>query len=151
MGVGGWRHTPAAFTPGKDPVPILQEVGWAPGPVWIGVENLTPTGIWSLDIPACSELLYWLRCPRPPEAAFIMSTKYIELCFALLGYTDRDCSMIFLRDKTNRKVCLKEDGAWLECFQPKRLLVQITKVFSLCHKANLCSNGTHPSNQITAP
>jgi len=24
------------FTPGKDPVPILQEAGWAPGPVWIG-------------------------------------------------------------------------------------------------------------------
>ena len=24
------------FTPGKDPVPILQEVGWAPGPVWKG-------------------------------------------------------------------------------------------------------------------
>ena len=22
------------FTPGKDPVPILQEAGWAPGPVW---------------------------------------------------------------------------------------------------------------------
>jgi len=25
-----WPH----FTPGKDPVPILQEAGWAPGPVW---------------------------------------------------------------------------------------------------------------------
>ena len=24
------------FTPGKDPVPILQEAGWAPGPVWMG-------------------------------------------------------------------------------------------------------------------
>ena len=24
------------FTPGKDPVPILQEAGWAPGPVWTG-------------------------------------------------------------------------------------------------------------------
>jgi hypothetical protein len=22
------------FTPGKDPVPIVQEVGWATGPVW---------------------------------------------------------------------------------------------------------------------
>ena len=25
------------FTPGKDPVPILQEAGWAPGPVWKGL------------------------------------------------------------------------------------------------------------------
>jgi len=24
------------FTPGKDPVPIVQEAGWAPGPVWKG-------------------------------------------------------------------------------------------------------------------
>ena len=24
------------FTPGKDPVPILQETGWAPGSVWTG-------------------------------------------------------------------------------------------------------------------
>ena len=44
MGVGGQRHTPAAFTPRKDLVPIVQEAGWAPGPVWIGVENLAPPG-----------------------------------------------------------------------------------------------------------
>jgi len=24
------------FTPGKDPVPIVQEAGWAQGPVWTG-------------------------------------------------------------------------------------------------------------------
>jgi hypothetical protein len=56
MGVGGQRHAPASFTPGKDPVPIVQEAGWAPGPVWIGAENLAPTGIQSPDLPACSEL-----------------------------------------------------------------------------------------------
>jgi len=27
-----WPH----FTSGKDLVPILQEAGWAPGPVWTG-------------------------------------------------------------------------------------------------------------------
>ena len=26
------------------PVPILQEAGWAPGPVWTGAENLAPPG-----------------------------------------------------------------------------------------------------------
>ena len=31
---------PGPFTPGKDPAPIVQEVGWAPGPVWTGAENL---------------------------------------------------------------------------------------------------------------
>ena len=29
--------------PGKDPVPIVQEAGWALGPVWT-VENLAPPG-----------------------------------------------------------------------------------------------------------
>jgi hypothetical protein len=40
--VCGQHHAPAAFTPGKDPVPIVQEAGWAPEPVWIGAENLAP-------------------------------------------------------------------------------------------------------------
>ena len=43
------------FTPGKDPVPIVQEAGWAPGTVWTGVENLAPTGIRSPDCPARSQ------------------------------------------------------------------------------------------------
>ena len=30
------------LTPGKEQVPIIQEAGWAPGPVWTGVENLAP-------------------------------------------------------------------------------------------------------------
>ena len=35
----GWvfSSTPRPhITPGKDPVPILQKAGWAPGPVWTG-------------------------------------------------------------------------------------------------------------------
>ena len=33
------------LTPGKDPVPIVKEAGWASGPVWAGAENLaTPPG-----------------------------------------------------------------------------------------------------------
>ena len=30
--------------PGKDTVSILQEAGWAPGPVWLFAENLPPPG-----------------------------------------------------------------------------------------------------------
>ena len=29
----------------RDPVPIVQDTGWAPGLAWMGAENLTPTGI----------------------------------------------------------------------------------------------------------
>jgi hypothetical protein len=65
MGVGGQRQVPASFTPGKDPVPILQEAGWAPGPVWMGAENHAPTGIPSPNRPARNELLYRLPYPGP--------------------------------------------------------------------------------------
>ena len=51
------------FTPGKDPVPIVQEAGWAPGPVWTGAENLAATGIRSPDRPARSRSLYQLCYP----------------------------------------------------------------------------------------
>jgi len=51
------------FTPGKDPVPIVQEAEWAPGPVWTGAENLAPTGIRSPVRPASSQSLYRLRYP----------------------------------------------------------------------------------------
>ena len=47
------------FTPGKDPVPIVQEAGWAPGPVWRGGKS-RPTGIRSPDRPARSQSLYRL-------------------------------------------------------------------------------------------
>ena len=45
-GVGGQRHAPAVLPPGKNPVPIVQEAGWAPGTVWTGAENLSPPGFY---------------------------------------------------------------------------------------------------------
>ena len=51
------------FTPGKDLVHIVQEVGWAPGPVWTGAENLALTAIRSPDPPTDSQLLYRLCYP----------------------------------------------------------------------------------------
>jgi hypothetical protein len=62
-GVRGQRHAPAALYPGKVPVLIVQEAGWAPGPVWTGAENLAPTGIRSPDRPARSQSLYRLSYP----------------------------------------------------------------------------------------
>jgi hypothetical protein len=47
------------FTTLKDPVPILQEAGWAPGLVWTGGKSL-PHKASIQDRPAHSQLLYWL-------------------------------------------------------------------------------------------
>jgi len=61
----GWvvSSTPRPqFTPGKDPVPIVQDAGWAPGKVWTGGisrphRNSIP------DRPARSQSLYLLNYP----------------------------------------------------------------------------------------
>ena len=49
----------------REPAPILQEVAWAPGPVWTGADNLAPTWIRSLELAARSKSLYRLRHPGP--------------------------------------------------------------------------------------
>jgi hypothetical protein len=53
----------------RDAVSIVQETGWAPGPVWTPAENLASTGIRSPDRPTRSESLYRLsyRGPQDPD------------------------------------------------------------------------------------
>jgi hypothetical protein len=71
---GGWLTSrDGRFTPGKDLADIVQEVGWAPRPVWSGEENLSPIGIRSLGRQAHSESLYPLRY----LGHFNKSVKYI--------------------------------------------------------------------------
>jgi hypothetical protein len=61
LGVGGWSAPgPGRFTPGKDPVLIVQEAGWNPVPVWTCGKNLVPIGIRSPDRPSRSQSLYRL-------------------------------------------------------------------------------------------
>jgi hypothetical protein len=63
----GWvvSTTPRPLYPGKDPVPIVKEAGWAPGPVWRCAKSLAPTGIRSPDRPARSQSLYRLSYSDP--------------------------------------------------------------------------------------
>jgi hypothetical protein len=53
-----WPH----FTPGKEPVPILQEAGWAPGPVWTCGKSCRHQDSIP-DRPACNQSLYRLSYP----------------------------------------------------------------------------------------
>ena len=58
----GWvvSSTPQPHsTTGKELVPILQEAGWAPGPVWTGGKS-RPHRDSIPDHPAHSQSLYWL-------------------------------------------------------------------------------------------
>ena len=75
---GIWRewgvrvtHRPL-FTPGKDPVPIVQEAGWAPGPVWTGAEKLATPGLDPLIVqPVASR--YTDYATRPTQCQDITS------------------------------------------------------------------------------
>jgi len=62
-GEGSGSRPRRSLPPGKDPVPIVQEADWAPGPVWTGAENIAPTGIRFPDPPALSQSLYRLSYP----------------------------------------------------------------------------------------
>jgi len=54
----------------RDPVPTVQEAGWAPGPVWTGAENLAFIGIRSPDLPTRSQSLYLQSYPGPPGSFY---------------------------------------------------------------------------------
>jgi hypothetical protein len=89
-GIGtGWvvRSTPQPhFTPGKDPVPIVQEAGWAPGPVWMGAENLTPPGFNPRTVQPIAQSLYQLSYPA--HLIIITSPKWMHqlkhFCFCFI-------------------------------------------------------------------
>jgi hypothetical protein len=88
MGVSGQRHAPAALLPpGKGPlVPIGQEAGWAPEPVWtqrIEEKSFAPAGIEprSPGHPARSQTLYCLsyQAPTFPKLSVILSPLYLDI------------------------------------------------------------------------
>jgi hypothetical protein len=71
------------FTPAKDPVLIVQEAGWAPGPVWTGAENLAPHRD---SIPRPSSL-YPVAIPTElpgPQSESIEVSKFIHFAFSFV-------------------------------------------------------------------
>jgi len=79
------------FTRGKDPVPILQEAGWVPGPVWTGRKS-RPNRDSIPDCPARSQSLYRLSYPTHDldliQNKFLVSIMFFEWQFSVdLGST----------------------------------------------------------------
>ena len=110
---GGWSAPrPGRFTPGKDPVPIVQEAGWAPGPVWTAAENLAPTGIRSPNRPPRSESLYRLSYPNPRTLPLV---HLVTFHFTL--FTGNFCVLL---NNLNIKMCqtskfrlsFRENNTW---------------------------------------
>ena len=84
MGVGGQRHAPPAFTPGKEPVPILQEAGSSPGPVWIGAENIASPGFDPRTVqPVGSRYTEYATRPTVKQIK-LSNVQDTKICFWLL-------------------------------------------------------------------
>ena len=60
------------FTPGKDPVPILQEDGWAAGPNWTGGKS-RPHRDSIPDRPARSSVAIPTELPGPQVKRYIVN------------------------------------------------------------------------------
>jgi len=65
------------LTPRKDPVPIVQEAGWASGPVWTGAENLAPQGF------------------DPRTFQYVGSRDILTTCSKWCCYLDARCEIIW--------------------------------------------------------
>ena len=104
---GGWvvSSTPRPhFTRGKDPVPIVQEAGWAPGPVWTGGKSRTPPGFDSRTVqPVVSRYTDWATRPTscycttliiesaaPPKWRKICTYSYINHIISQTSNLNKD-------------------------------------------------------------
>ena len=73
------------FIPGKDPAPILQEAGWAPGLVWTGGKSRPPRDSIP-DRPTRSQSLYQPSYPAHNEESVpTIFTRTRFVCGAYFG------------------------------------------------------------------
>ena len=84
----GWvvYAMPRPLHPGKDPVPMVQETGWAPGPVWTGAKNLAHlhTGFDSRTVqPVASRYTGW-AIPAPELYIFVSFAGVWPICLYVL-------------------------------------------------------------------
>jgi len=76
------------LSPGKDPVPILQEAGWAPGPVWTGGKSRPHRD----SIP-----------DRPPRSSVTIPTELPGPRYSVLLFVKYRCKSIFTENLSNEE------------------------------------------------
>jgi len=108
----GWvvsSTTRPHFTPGKDPVPISQKAGWAPGLVWTGGKSRSHRDLIP-DRPARSQSLYRLSYPAQNrneyQEYFLMGKGGRSLGLTNWTYSSADCPKIWEpQPPGNLRVC----------------------------------------------
>jgi hypothetical protein len=93
-------------TSGEEPVPIVQETGWAPGPVWTGAKNLTPTGFDPQTAqPVTNRYTDWATRPTRGELNGWMLPITILFCVILLFNFNATCFGLYI--ESHKKTRLK--------------------------------------------
>ena len=67
------------LTPGKEQVPIVQEVGWVPGPVRTGAENLAHMGFDPRIVQTVAQSLYRLSNPAHNQQTYLFKYMINEI------------------------------------------------------------------------
>jgi len=68
---------------GKNSVPLVQETGWTPRPVWADAGNLAPNGIRSSDCTARNEPLHRLSYGGLTEAVYAVHNLNLQFILTL--------------------------------------------------------------------
>ena len=118
----GWvvSSTPRPhFTPGKDPVPIVQEAGWAPGPIWTGGKS-RPHRDSIPDRPAHSSVAIPTELPSPHRHIYIYTHKHTHTEYVTLSH-----NLTFLLSEHSafgRRLCFHHQAKYKKkihfCFFP---------------------------------
>jgi len=126
----GWvvSSTPGShFTPGKDPVSILRNAGWASGPVWTGGKT-RPHRDSIPDRPARSAVAIPTELPGPPSLIVICK---IIIRNALFVRVDQErAGFGLMRTSVNQDSSLRRNTK--SCSLPGTCLKRTWKLYELC-------------------
>jgi len=100
------------FTSGKDSVPILQEVGWAAGPVWTGGKS-RPHRNSIPDPPSRSQSLYWLSYPTHDMYSTYSNLQVVILFVVQSGLRAALFKWVMLLPATRFSCCHSHSRWWV--------------------------------------
>jgi len=132
MGVGVNPTPRPHFTPRKDPVPILQEAGWAPGPVWTGEKSHTH---WDAipDRPAHNSVAIPTELPGLPHLLLTTTSLNVKGIQAIKIWRFADRASQYLTNLTH-KICFTI--SFISCLYMFRAHVLIIRRLKLHYTAS---------------
>jgi len=114
MGVGESAPRPGRLYPAKNPVPIVQEAGWAPGPVWTGGKSRPHRNSIPVRPARSQSLCDWATRLTVQHTFLIKEGRVFMLCWWLSDRIRRgDIEARNLCTETNRQSNHdKQTGVW---------------------------------------